>query len=137
MDPAPLTMAPRRRPSLLLPGLALLALLGAVVWAVLPAPPPPTPAPEPPPTASAAATPETDHLATLRSQTDPARALQMADEGHQQFAGGGHYADREVVAIRSMLRLGQQEEARGRAQRFLRRFPQHPQAALIRRMAGL
>jgi hypothetical protein len=123
----------------LLPVLALVAL-AAGGWLLLdrgqePEPaPPPVAAPEPAPQASPE---ESGNLATIRAETDPARALQLANDGHYQFPQGGLYPDREVIAIRSLLRLQRQDEAKGRAQRFLQRFPAHPQAPLVRRMAGL
>jgi hypothetical protein len=122
--------------ALLLAGFLLLAVLGGTLWYFAPAAPIPEPSViEPPP--PAASPEESAHLDELRAQTDPQKALQMAEEGHQRFQQGGHYADREVIVIRSMVRLGKHEEAQGRARLFLRRFPGHPQAEMVRRMAGL
>jgi hypothetical protein len=122
--------------SLLLAGVLLLVALGGVLWSFAPAAPLPEPSGIEPPS-SAALSEESRYLEELRTQTDPRKALEMAEEGHQRFQQGGHYADREVIVIRSMMRLGKREEAQGRARLFLRRFPGHPQAELVRRMAGL
>jgi len=80
---------------------------------------------------------EAEHFQALKAQVDPARALAMADEGHQRFARGNLFPDREVIAIRSLLRLDRREQAQGRARRFVARFAQHPQAETVRKISGI
>ncbi len=131
-------MPPRSSPLLLVLALVALAAGGWLLLASDQEPPPPPVAPVAAPDPTPQASPEeSGNLATIRAETDPARALQLANDGHYQFPQGGLYPDREVIAIRSLLRLQRQDEAKGRAQRFLQRFPAHPQAPLVRRMAGL
>jgi hypothetical protein len=118
------------------------AVVGAVAWTLSrPAPAPAGDAPAPP--ASSAAAPsereqmlaeEAAHYAQLRTERDAARSLAAADEGQQSFPRGQLYADREVIAIRALLRLGRTEEGERRGQRFLTRLPNTPQAELVRRM---
>jgi outer membrane protein assembly factor BamD (BamD/ComL family) len=132
----------------LLVAFTLVGSLGAAFWWLR------SPAPAPPTLASAARparsieAPDTsdrdqllraeaDHYQQLKHQTDPARALEMADEGHERYVRGNLYPDREVIAIRSLVRLGQQEQSRSRARRFLSRYPQSPHAETVRRFAGL
>lgn len=122
-------------------GIAGISLVGILIWALYSPSQeetaPDSPPPEAPSLPANVSAEEMQQLTELRSQSDPTLALRMAEDGHYQFTGGGLFPDREVIAIRSLVRLGQQEQARERAQRFLRRFPNHPQAEMIRRLAKL
>ena len=77
---------------------------------------------------------ETAHYRQLRTTRDPARSLALADEGQERFVQGKLYPDREVIAIRALLRLQRRDEAEQRAERFFRRYPNTTQADLVRRM---
>jgi hypothetical protein len=80
---------------------------------------------------------ETTQMAELRrAQSDPARALALANEGARQFPRGFFAQEREAIAITSLLRLGRTAEARARGERFLARHPQGPAAEQIRRALG-
>lgn len=61
--------------------------------------------------------------------TDPALALQRVAEADEAFPSGALGAERDLVAIHAMLRLGQRAPARERAQRALQRDPDGPYAA--------
>ncbi len=82
---------------------------------------------------------ETTQLAELRrlGQTDPRRAVALADEGARQFPNGFFAQEREAIAITSLLRLGRDGDARARAERFLIRYPRGPAAEKIRKAVGL
>jgi hypothetical protein len=82
---------------------------------------------------------ETTQLAELRrlAQTDPRRAVILADEGARQYPNGFFSQEREAIAITSLLRLGREADARGRAERFLVRYPRGPAAEKIRKAVGL
>ncbi len=79
------------------------------------------------------------HLANLRrvAGSNPSEALRLAQEGHERFARGMLYQEREAIAIGALSRLGRKGEARGRAERFLARFPRSPYADQIRAEAGI
>lgn len=52
---------------------------------------------------------------------DPRRALAIAERHRYLYPRGSLAAEREVLAVQSLLALGRRSEARGRAQRFLDR----------------
>ncbi len=80
---------------------------------------------------------ETRHLSALRQESDPHRALSMADEGNRRFAGGSFREEREAIAIDALARLGRDAEAKRAAETFLVTYPTSPLASKVRRAAGL
>jgi hypothetical protein len=83
-------------------------------------------APPPEPTAVAPdAESEVRLLQRARAALDgaPAEALSLAQQHAARFPSGALAQEREVVAIKAMLRLGREAEARARASRFVASFP--------------
>jgi hypothetical protein len=82
---------------------------------------------------------EMAQLAEVRaaSGSNPARALALANDGHQKFKGGVFYQEREALAISALARLGRSAEARSRAQTFVRAFPRGPYTERVRAETGL
>jgi hypothetical protein len=66
---------------------------------------------------------------------DPASSLRSLDEHRGGFPEGQLAAERELLAIDALARLGRAGEARARAQAFLARFPSSPYASKARRIA--
>ncbi len=79
---------------------------------------------------------EMKQLAEIRS-APPARALELANQGHQRFKGGVFYQEREALAISALRALGRTSEAKARAQAFLTNFPRGPYAERVRKESGL
>ncbi|MFO0618622.1 MAG: hypothetical protein U0414_38880 [Polyangiaceae bacterium] len=113
----------------------------------------PRPDPEVAPTASAAApkaapqasasadpkaavTAEMAQYAEIRSASgDPARALQLANEGHAKFPRGVFWQEREIIAIQSLQRLGRADEAKRRSDAFVAAHPESMYAESLRTKA--
>jgi hypothetical protein len=68
---------------------------------------------------------EADLLEQARSaiKSDPARALQRANEHAQRFPRGVLVQEREVLAIQALRKLGRDAEADRRAEAFAKAFP--------------
>lgn len=73
--------------------------------------------------------------ARARLGADPAGALTVLADHQRRFPRGQLGAEREVLTIDALSRLGRREEARARAQAFLARNPSSPYAAKIARAA--
>lgn len=119
-----------------------------------PAPPPPEatprgargrPARDAPPAGAAPPAEDADALlreAELLEQAragvarDPAGSLRSLDDHRDGFPDGQLTAEREILAIDALVRLGRADEARARARSFLARFPSSPYAERARRIAG-
>jgi hypothetical protein len=87
----------------------------------------PSPAEIPSPAQIANPPPESE-LALLqragdRLRSDPAGALDLAQEHADRFPSGALAQEREVIAIEALVGLHRYSEARDRAQRFVRDFP--------------
>lgn len=110
----------------------------AEVAAPEPATPASPPAATPEPKPAVAATPkqvekptppaqlsEAELLEQARAalKSDPARALQRANEHAARFPGGVLVQEREVIAIQALRQLGRDAEADRRAQAFAKAFP--------------
>lgn len=67
----------------------------------------------------------------------PERSLQIARDAAREFPSGHFRVEREAWSIIALTRLGQRDQARARAERFLAAHPRSPQADLIRRTVGL
>ncbi|WP_437336029.1 hypothetical protein [Sorangium sp. So ce394] len=105
----------------------------------------PEPAASPPEATATASRPapnplseEIAHLARAHAllARDPEQALFMVEEGQQRFPNGALAEEREVIAIHALVEIGLEDDARLRAKRFLRRYPDSHSAADIRRIAG-
>ena len=68
--------------------------------------------------------------------SNPAQALTLANAGHQEFAGGLLYQEREAIAVLALARMGNTAAARSRGKAFLSRFPKGPAADSVRRAIG-
>lgn len=91
----------------------------------------PTPSASADPKASVKA--EMAHHAALRASLgDPARALQLADEGHAKFPRGVFGQEREIIAIQSLQRLGRTDEAKRRSDAFVAAHPESMYAKSLR-----
>jgi hypothetical protein len=56
--------------------------------------------------------------------TDPARTLQLTNEHYRKFGTGILGEEREVLVIEALARLGHRDQAKQRADNFLRAYPQ-------------
>jgi hypothetical protein len=79
---------------------------------------------------------------TLRNETERldearraggARALYLVRRFHDEFPDSSLAADAEIVALRALLRLGEQQLFRERALSFLARFPGDPHEGHVTR----
>ncbi|MCA9596222.1 MAG: hypothetical protein KC776_23065 [Myxococcales bacterium] len=106
-----------------------------------------TPEPSARPAPAASAKPESKEdrvkrevaqLAKARAAlaSNPAQALTLANAGHQEFAGGLLYQEREAIAVLALARMGNTAAARSRGKAFLSRFPKGPAADSVRRAIG-
>jgi hypothetical protein len=90
----------------------------------------PTPSAKPSAAPSASVDPkqrmkaEMAQYAELKAANDPARALQLANEGHARFPGGTFWQEREMIAISALARLGRRDEAKKRADAFIAAHPE-------------
>jgi len=66
----------------------------------------------------------------------PGRALQITREHAARFPAGRLSAERSIIEIDALLRLGRRAEARARAERLLIRSPKSLYAERVRRLLG-
>jgi len=66
--------------------------------------------------------------------TDPNRALEIANAHQQLYPTGQMSAERELIAVDALLRLGRREEAEQRAAPRLRQFPNSLYARRLRQL---
>jgi hypothetical protein len=76
-----------------------------------------------------------DRAHTLLS-INPAQALRAADAHAAAFPGGALSAERELIAVDALLRLGRKDEARRRGADLLRRFPETIYHQRLRSLLG-
>jgi hypothetical protein len=107
-----------------------------------PAPVPPAPAGQPPGAATAVARraatialSEPALMATIRDVvvTAPERSLELAREGQRRFPNSADAAERDWIAIKSLVNLRRFHEARDEARAMLRKYPDHPLAQDVER----
>jgi outer membrane protein assembly factor BamD (BamD/ComL family) len=55
--------------------------------------------------------------------SNPSEALQLCEEHQRNYPGGAMTQEREMIAITALVRLGRQEDAYARAERFRRNYP--------------
>lgn len=70
------------------------------------------------------------------ARSDPAKALQLTREHERLFPSGALAEEREVLAIESLVRLGDMERARARADRFLGSHPYSAHSRRVQRAVG-
>jgi hypothetical protein len=102
--------------------------------------PAPAEAAEPAPSPLALLERETMLMSEQRreAQTGSAqRSLEIARDAAREFPSGHFRVEREAWSIIALTRLGQTDQARARAERFLAAHPRSPQAEQIRRTVGL
>ena len=66
---------------------------------------------------------------------DPARALELARAGDKRFPHGYFVEERQYIVIMALFHLGRIDEARARADDFLRAYPRGPFAQKVRSRA--
>ena len=64
-------------------------------------------------------------------ESDPARALRLAEQGDSEFRGGMFGPERAAYAVLALVELGRMKEAKQRAKKFLAR---HPKGVLSERV---
>ena len=69
--------------------------------------------------------------------SDPAHALKLANDAAKDFPQGQLVEEREALKIRALAKLGRDDEARSRAERYLERHPRGPHADSVRRAVGI
>ncbi len=69
-------------------------------------------------------------------QTNPAKALELVTDHQRYYPAGQLTAERELIAIEALLRLGRREEAMRRAAPSLARAPGSLYAKRLRRLLG-
>jgi outer membrane protein assembly factor BamD (BamD/ComL family) len=67
---------------------------------------------------------------------DPSGALALVEEHERRFGDLLLAQEREVIAVAALSKLGRAREARARAERFIRQFPDSAHVARVRRMAA-
>jgi len=82
-----------------------------------------------------------ESLAVLEARSalrsgEAARCLSLLESARQRFPRGALGQEREALTIQALARSGDQASARRRAEAFLRRHPQSPYVADIRRVVG-
>jgi len=85
---------------------------------------------------------QVDEYALLRSArqaiaTNPSLALSLTNEHIRRFPKGMLGQEREAIAIEALVRLGRRQEARARAEQFVRAHPDSPYAQRIERSTHL
>jgi hypothetical protein len=96
-----------------------------------------TPTPSVAPSTSAlsdALAEETKLLDAARAKIngDPTGALAILDEHRAKFPAGKLAAEREYLSVRVLVALGRRDEAKARADAFLKRWPESPLASVVR-----
>jgi hypothetical protein len=79
---------------------------------------------------------EVAQLARIRSllPSDPSAALRLCEEGQRRFPSGMFREERDAISVLSLARLGRRDEARARAEAFLRHHPRGPFSEEIRNL---
>ena len=94
---------------------------------------------QPTPATSAGAMDEGALMEKLRqdAKSDPSSAVALADEGEKRFPNSSLREEREAMAIRAFINLQRMGSARGRAIRFLERYPSGPYSNEVAAMTGV
>ncbi|XXY51137.1 hypothetical protein WME91_08330 [Sorangium sp. So ce269] len=81
---------------------------------------------------------EAGRLAEIRAvlARSPEAPLSLLDEHRAEFPQGRLAAERELIAIDALLRRGDAERARARAEAFLAQFRSSPHAGRVRRLTS-
>ncbi|WP_437498012.1 hypothetical protein [Sorangium sp. So ce1099] len=81
---------------------------------------------------------EAGRLAEIRAvlARSPEAPLSLLDEHRAEFPQGRLAAERELIAIDALLRRGDADLARARAEAFLAQFRSSPHAGRVRRLAS-
>jgi outer membrane protein assembly factor BamD (BamD/ComL family) len=70
-------------------------------------------------------------------KSDPQTAVNLADEGEKHFPDSPLREEREALAIDAFINMQKMGSARGRAEFFLRRYPNGKYAAHVGNMTGM
>jgi hypothetical protein len=103
-----------------------------------PAKPSPAAEPNPAPARDALLAEEVKQLRQIRRELagNPAKALAMANEGHQRFRKGVLYQEREALALSALHGLGRRQELEQRGNRYLKAFPSGSFSGRVRQLLG-
>jgi hypothetical protein len=90
-------------------------------------------------TVPAASPEETALMDKLRAnvEMEPQVTVDLADEGEKRFPESTMREEREAMAIRGLINLQKIGSARGRAELFLKRYPDGPFTAYVQNMTGV
>jgi len=82
---------------------------------------------------------ETALMVRIRKEvrSDPQTAVALADEGEKRFPDSLLREEREALAIDALINLQKMGSARGRADFFLRRYPNGKYSAHVGNMTGV
>lgn len=81
---------------------------------------------------SALAKAELEQLVAVRNAQSPAETLRLAEEGLSHYPHGVFGQEREILAIRALVKLGRRGEAATRARAFVERHPESPYSEELR-----
>lgn len=70
-------------------------------------------------------------------KSDPQTAVTLADEGEKRYPDSPMREEREALAIDALINMQKMGSARGRADFFLRRYPNGKYAAHVGNMTGV
>lgn len=91
--------------------------------------------------ASAGAEPanESELVTTLAAlwQSEPERALALAEQGEKRFGESPHAVERRLYEIKALVKLGRIGSARTRAERYLASYPPGPMTDEVERLTGV
>lgn len=77
------------------------------------------------------------HTLSAIWQTEPERALALAEEGDRRFGDSPRAVERRLYEIKSLVKLGRIGSARTRAERYLASYPPGPMTDEVERLTGV
>ena len=70
-------------------------------------------------------------------QSDPQRALALAEQGESRFGDSPRAVERRLYEIKALVKLGRIGSARTRAERYLERYPPGPMTDEVEQLTGV
>lgn len=70
-------------------------------------------------------------------ESEPARALALAEQGEKRFGDSPHAVERRLYEIKALVKLGRIGSARTRAERYLAAYPPGPMTDEVERLTGV
>ncbi len=82
---------------------------------------------------------EAELISTLTAlwQSEPARALALAEDGEKRFGESPRAVERRLYEIKALVKLGRIGSARTRAERYLAAYPPGPMTDEVERLTGV